>query len=464
MNQIEHLILYNLQENEDYIRKVIPYLKEEYFFSTAEKQYFSIISKYFERYNALPTKEIIEIEIQNIQNLDEKSFDDLIELKYKIDQKKDTKQNTLDWLLDNTEKFCKDKALYNALTEAISISENSSKNKLSTTAIPDILSSALAVSFDTKLGHDYIDNADQRFEFFNRKINKLPTHLESLNLITNGGPARKTINCIAAGTGVGKSLLLCNLAAGYYRSGLSVLYFTLEMEEEKIAERIDADLMNLFIADVSKLEQSQWKKNIETVKSKCTGKLVIKEYPTSSAGTIHFKFFLKELKQKKNFVPDVIIVDYLNICASNSHKDKSNSYGYIKAVAEELRAFAQENNVGLWTATQLNRDGIDNSEVELKNISESMGGPMTFDFLFALIQTEDLATSGQIMLKQLKNRYANKIKNNKIILGYDADKLKIYDLSQLSNQITTTNTTMNNKFTSSKQNTTKQKTVSNIRV
>ena len=424
---IENVILCNLQYNADYTRKVIPFLKKEYFSNPIERLYFERIEDFFKKYNALPTKDAISIDLQS-QKVPQSIFDEAIKLakEYELTNKKQVQD--MAWLLENTERFCKDRSLYNALIEAVSISNGENK-KLSTTAIPDILSKALSVSFDTNIGHDYISNADDRYDYYTRKVAKIPFHLDSFNKITGGGAERKTVNVIAAGTGVGKSMFMCDLSANYIKQGFNVLYITLEMAEEKIAQRIDANLMNLNISDVPELSKIMWDDRINTIKTKCLGKLKVKEYPTGSANVGHFRFLLRELKQKQNFIPDVIMVDYLNICGSALVKNKNDLYTYVKSVSEELRGFAVENNIILWTATQLNRDGIDNSDADLKNISESMGGPHTFDLLFALISTEDLAKLGQVLVKQLKNRYGDLFFNNKFNIGIDRAKMKFYDLN-----------------------------------
>lgn len=467
MNYIEAIILRNLQFNEDFTRKVIPYLKPEYFSDPSERAFFGIVHDFFQQYNALPDNSAMEIAIQK-RKLTEEQYKNLSafasDVQETYDKKKDKEQ--LDWLLENTEEFCKDKALYNALSEALIVAKGDDKGNLSKTGIPDILNEALGVSFDSNVGHSYLDNSDSRFDFYNRKTVKIASHLDMLNRITNGGCERKTVNCVAAGTGVGKSMILCDLAANYMKAGYQVLYITNEMAEEKIAQRVDANLMNIDIARIDKMAKDKWDDKVDRIKKLCTGKLTIKEYPTSTAHTGHFKFLLRELKQKQNFIPDVIIVDYLNICTSARYKDKANSYGYVKSICEELRGFAVEANVMLWTATQLNRDGIDNSDVDLKNISESMGGPMTFDFLIALISNEDLANMGQVLVKQLKNRYADLFKFNKFNLGVDRNKMKFYDLAApTSNSTNTTRPQTNNTVPTGNRNSqNKKRNFANIKV
>lgn len=385
MQYVETIILRNLQYNEDYARKVIPYIRENYFSVPAEKEYYNAIDRYFMKYNALPTKDALDIEFQNLK-IGEELFNGLSTLSGDISTKQNEKtKESQDWLLDTTEQFCKDKALFNALTEAISIAENSGdKNSLSKTAIPALMNEALAVSFDQNIGHNYLADADERFDFYHQKRHKISTHLEMLNTITDGGPERKTVNCIAAGTGAGKSMLLCDLAAGYIRSGNKVLYITNEMAEEKISQRIDANLMNIDISKVATIDKNAWDTKIEKVKKMCSGELIVKEYPTSTAHVGHYRFLLKELEQKQNFIPDVIIIDYLNICASSKYSDKANSYGYIKSICEELRGLAVETNTCTWTATQVNRSGIDNSDIDLTNISECI----SIDSLVELVNGE----------------------------------------------------------------------------
>lgn len=456
MQSIENLILHNLQHNEDYARKVFPYLKDEYFHNNAEKQYFIILNDYFQKYNALPSFDVVSVEIQN-SKLTEQQFDNIIELTDTLKTIKRNEAQSSTWLLEKTEEFCKNRALYNALSDAIIISqdEKTEKSQLLKTAIPDLLSSALAISFDTNIGHDYVDGADARYQYYNRKAHKIPSHLNILNVITGGGFERKTINCIAAATGIGKSMLLCDLAAGYIKNGYKILYITLEMAEEKIAQRIDANILNIPLSKFDALTEDDWKKKKEYIQKTCSGKLIVKEYPTATAHVGNFRFLLRELKQKKGFTPDVIIIDYLNICASSKYKDKSNSYGYIKSICEELRGFAVENNVVLLTATQLNRGGTDNSDADITHISESMGGPMTFDLLLALINSEELAISNQIMVKQLKNRYEDLMAHNKFLLGVDRPKMKFYDTQQIQSQNTTTNSKMKTLGNNNKSNTNK---------
>lgn len=338
---IETLILRNLQHNEEFARKVFPFFKKDYFTKNEYRQYFKLLESYFYNYNSLPTKEAVDIEIDS-EKATEEAYNNLKLLSKKIEKRKD-KNEKYDWLLKKSEEFCKDRALDLAVSRAIEIADKGdSKSNLSKTALPDILSEALAVSFDTNIGHDYFADSDKRYNFYHEKRNKIPSHLDLLNRITGNGIERKTVNCIAASTGIGKTMLLCDLAANYFKNGQNVLYITLEMAEEKISERIDANLMNVNLENVRSISKEQWDGKIEQVKKRCTGKLKVKEFPTSSAGAIHFNSLLKELRQKENFIPDIVVVDYLNICTSNAFKDKSNSYGYIKSICEELRKFAVE--------------------------------------------------------------------------------------------------------------------------
>lgn len=426
MIAVEQIILRNLQYDVDFARKTLPYLKEEYFLNPEEKIYFSKINSYYEKYNSGPNKEAMLVGLQDMK-LGNETFKSVIALVESIDADKDATVNK-DWLLEQTEEFCKNKSLYLALTESINIADGNDKN-LSRTAIPDILSKALAVSFDTNIGHDYIKDTDKRFEYYNRKISKLKFHLESFNKITDGGAERKTINCVIAGTNVGKSIWLCDLAANYIVQGFNVLYITLEMAEEKIAQRIDANLLNVDIADIQKIPKLSWDDKIKKLKEKCTGRLIVKEYPTSSAHSGHFRFLCRELQQKQNFIPDVIIIDYINICASQRYKNRAESYGYMKGVTEELRGLAVETNTVLWSALQFNREGINNSDADMTNTGESMGIVHTLDFLVALIVTEQLISMGQVLIKQLKTRYGDITKMNQFVIGLDRPKMKFYELT-----------------------------------
>ena len=413
--------------NEDYIRKVLPFLKIRYFENKEHQLVFDEIDKFFNKYNNRPTKEALHIELDQRTDLNEelwKSTQDVLNglSDTKVEQK---------WLLETTENYCKDRALHLAVLEGISIINDNDENR-STNSLPDILSDALSVSFDSHVGHDYIDNAEDRFEFYHKKEQKIPFDLSFFNDITNGGLPNKTLNIIMSGTGVGKTLFMCHHAANVLISGYDVLYITLEMAEERIAERIDANLMDITIDELHEIPKESFQNAVKKITKKTQGKLIIKEYPTASAHSGHFKSLLKELTMKRQFVPKIIFIDYLNICSSSRFKTGANvgSYFYIKAIAEELRGFAVENNVPIVSATQVNRSGFTATDIGLEDTSESFGLPATADFMFALIQTEELEGLNQIMVKQLKNRYNDPTKNKKFIIGVDRAKMKLYDVEQ----------------------------------
>ena len=422
--KIEQSILRNLLCNEEYYRKVLPFLKAEYFQEIDERVIFEEIQEFSVNYEKLPTKEVLEINLQSRNDLTEDVYKESIT---KINQFS-TDSVDKDWLVNTTEKWCKDRAIYNALLQSIKIAEGADKN-LSRDAIPSILQEALAVSFDEYIGHDYVDNAEQRYEYYHRDETKIPFDLEKFNLITKGGIPNKTLNVALAGTGVGKSLFMCHCAANCLSQGKNVLYITLEMAEEKIAERIDANLLNVNIKDISAIPESIFTSRVRQIGQKTQGKLIIKEYPTASAHAGHFKSLLSDLSLKKDFLPNIIFVDYLNICASSRYKGHIvNSYTYIKAIAEELRGLAVENDIPLVTATQTTRSGFGNSDVDLTDTSESWGLPATADFMFALIATEELDQSGRIMVKQLKNRYNDPTYYRKFTVGIDRAKMKLYNV------------------------------------
>ncbi len=427
-NKIETIILNKLFNDEDYTRKVIPFLKQEYFHDTSERKIFNYVQEFINKYNSLPSIEAIEISVQNDRNINENEFKNINE---KLTQLDDTVEVNQKWLLDNTEKFCKDKAVYNAIMQSIQIIDGEDK-KHTQDGIPSILQEALSVCFDNNVGHDYIDNSDSRYEFYHRDEAKLPFDLEMFNKITNGGLPNKTLNVALAGTGVGKSLFMCHMAAGVLAQGKNVLYITMEMAEERIAERIDANLMNVNIQDLKDLSKSMFDNRIDKIRQKTEGKLIIKEYPTASAHVGHFKALLNELQLKRNFRPDIIFVDYLNICASSRFKPGAgvNSYTYVKAIAEELRGFAVEFDLPVVSATQTTRGGYANSDVDLTDTSESFGLPATADLMFALISTEELEKMGQLMVKQLKNRYNDPGVNKRFMVGIDRGKMKLYDLEE----------------------------------
>jgi replicative DNA helicase len=422
---IEQTILSHLLFNEAFARKTLPFLKDEYFHNQHEKTVYRLINDYVDKYNNVPTKEVLYIELKNKDGLSETTFKDSKRIIEDL-----TVDNTdIKWLLDSTEKFCQEKAVYNAIMASIKILDDKSGSS-STGAIPALLSDALGVSFDVSIGHDYFANADDRFDFYHRKEEHIPFDLDYFNKITKGGLVRKTLNIALAGTGVGKSLFMCHCASHNLVSGRNVLYITMEMAEEKIAERIDANLLNVTVDELTVLPKDVYDKKIARVKEKTVGKLVIKEYPTASAGSGHFRHLINELRIKRNFTPDIIYIDYLNICASSRIKSGSNvnSYTYIKAIAEELRGLAVEFNVPIVSATQTTRSGYGNSDVELTDTSESFGLPATADLMFALINSDDLEQLGQIMVKQLKNRYNDPTMFKKFVVGIDRAKMRLYDV------------------------------------
>lgn len=427
--RIEQVIFSNIVANEDYARKTIPFLRSDYFTIPSDKTVYEIIDSYIKDYNAIPTKEVLHLELGNASGLTEDQFKQAREL---IDalEFQGTGQDQ-QWLVDQTEKFCQDKALYNAVMQAIQIIDNKASN-ISKGSIPQILTDALAVSFDTSIGHDFLDDADSRYEFYHRKEVKVPFDIELLNKITNGGLPQKTLNVVLAGTGVGKSMFMCHCAANNLFNGLNVLYITMEMAEEKIAERIDANMMNVTMDELRDLPQDVYYKKIGRIREKAKGKLIIKEYPTASAGSANFRHLLNELRIKKNFRPDIIYIDYLNICSSSRIKNSAgvNSYTYIKAIAEELRGLAVEFGVPIVSATQTTRSGYANSDVELTDTSESFGLPATADFMIALTSTEELEQLGQVLIKQLKNRYGDPSMFKRFVVGVDRARMKLYDCEQ----------------------------------
>jgi archaellum biogenesis ATPase FlaH len=424
---IENAIFGNLVYNEEYARKCIPFLKEEYFAPQDQKALFRLIKGYVDKYNSFPTKEVMAIDLANTEGISEDTFKNCKELISGLAYDKSTK---VDWLLDQTEKFCQDKAIYNAIMASIGILDDSS-GKTSKGAIPQILTDALAVSFDTHIGHDFLEDSDTRYDFYHKKEERIPFDLDFFNKITQGGLPKKTLNIALAGTGVGKSLFMCHCAAANLIDGKNVLYITLEMAEERIAERIDANLLDVTLDDLKLLPKDVYDKKIARVRGKTNHKLIVKEYPTACAGSANFRHLLNELKIKKNFVPDIIYIDYLNICMSSriKHGANVNSYTLIKAIAEELRGLAVEFNVPIVSATQTTRSGYSNSDVGLEDTSESFGLPATADFMFALIkQSEELADLNQIVVKQLKNRYGDPNLNSRFIVGVDRSKMRLYDV------------------------------------
>ena len=426
---IDLTTLSQLLHNEEFNRKVIPFLKSEYFNEKREKVLFEEINDFVDKYKNPPTKTSLEIEIEKRKDLSETEHKKVLDL---LNNLEDNKVD-YDWLVDTVEKFCKDKAVYNAVVDSIKVIDGKDKNKTEE-AIPSMLSDALSVSFDNHIGHDYIEQSEDRYEFYHRKEKRIEFDLEKLNQITKGGLPQKTLNIALAGTGVGKSLFMCHLASSTLMQGKNVLYITLEMAEEKIAERIDANLMNITIDDLHTLPKKMFEDKIRSISKKTVGKLVIKEYPTASAHSGHFRSLVKELAIKKSFKPDLICIDYLNICASSRFKGNASvgSYFYIKAIAEELRGFAVESSVPIVSATQTTRSAYTSADVGLEDTSESFGLPATADLMFALISTEELEDLNQIMIKQLKNRYNDPTINKRFIVGIDRAKMKLYDVEQVA--------------------------------
>ena len=427
MERIETTILRNLIYNEDYSRKVIPFIQPDYFEQKTEKIIFEEIVQFIVKYGSAITIEALSIEVENRTDLTEDQIKEIRSISASLNDFPVDKQ----WLLDTTEKWCRDRAIYLALMESIHIADGNSEKK-NRDAIPSILSDALAVSFDNNIGHDYLQNYEERYEFYHRQEDKIEFDLDYFNKITKGGIPNKTLNIALAGTGVGKSLFMCHVASSVLLQGRNVLYITLEMAEERIAERIDANLLNVPIQQLVDLPRQMFENKVTSLAKKTQGTLIIKEYPTASAHSGHFKALLNELSLKKSFRPDIIFIDYLNICASSRYKSNLsvNSYSYIKAIAEELRGLAVEFNVPIVSATQTTRSGYGNSDVELTDTSESFGLPATADLMFALISTEELEGLGQIMVKQLKNRYNDPTIYKRFIVGIDRAKMRLYDCEQ----------------------------------
>ena len=430
MKEFELVLLEALLFREDFYKKVIPFIKNEYFHRKPIQMLYTCIHDFVVQYNACPSKDAMSICLEKHKGIAQKEYDECIEMLEDFN-KKSADQHNLEWLVTETENFCKEKALYNGIMESIQIIDGKSKDKIRT-AIPSILSDALAVSFDTNIGHDYLEDSDQRYDFYHRIEKRIPFDLEFFNTITNGGTPIKTLNIVMAGTGVGKSLFLCHHAGNCLSQGMNVLYITCEMAEERIAERIDANMLDITLDSLRELPKEVYEKKMATLKQTAKGKIIIKEYPTSSASVNHFRVLLDELNLKKKFKPDVIIIDYLNICASSrmKHNGNVNSYMYIKAIAEELRSLAVERGVPIWSATQVNRVGFASTDIGLEDTSESFGLPATADFMFALISTEKLDEMNQIMVKQLKNRYNDTAVNRKFIVGINRAKMKLFDVEQ----------------------------------
>lgn len=424
---LEKVILANLALNEEFARKVIPFIKSEYFHDRVDKTVFDLIDSYSKKYNKFPNKAALAVELSSKDNLGEETFKQCTEFVEKME----LDNADFDWLVDQTEKFCQDKAIYNAIMSSISILDDKS-GKLAKGSIPKLLSDALAVNFDTSIGHDFLLDSESRFEFYRRHEEKIPFDLALLNKITKGGLSRKTLNIVLAGTGVGKSMFMCHSAANNLTDGLNVLYITLEMAEERIAERIDANLLDIPLDELALIPKASYDTKVERLKSKTKGRLIIKEYPTACASSSNFRHLIEELKIKKNFVPDIIYIDYLNICASAriKHGANVNSYTYIKAIAEELRGLAVEFDVPIVSATQTTRSGYTSSDLGLEDTSESFGLPATADFMFAIISTEEFESLNQVLVKQLKNRYSDVGSNRRFMLGVDRRKMRFYDVDQ----------------------------------
>ena len=424
-NRIEQVILENLVSNEDYIRKVIPFLKKDYFMAFEDSTVFKIIYDFVEKYQNPPSKQAIILKLNEDKTLNDESHKKCMEV---LDTFTDESIDN-EWLLDETEKFCKEKALYLGVMESIQIIDGKKKD-MSTDALPQILSDALAVGFDTNVGHDFIEDSDKRYDFYHRQEEKIEFDLEMFNKITEGGLSNKTLNILLAGTGVGKSLFMCHMASSCISKGKNVLYITLEMSEERIAERIDANLMNLPIMDLKDLSKTMFDDRISKINEKIEGRLIVKEYPTASAHVGHFKALINELKLKRSFFPDIVFIDYLNICTSARFRPgtQANTYVIIKSIAEELRGMAVELGVPIVSATQTTRGGFNNSDIGLTDTSESFGLPATADLMFAIISTEELEQLGQFMIKQLKNRYSDPTRNKRFMIGVDRAKMKLFDL------------------------------------
>ena len=427
MDRVENTILRNMIHDEDYLRKVVPFIQPDYFEDHKDRVIFEEVAKFVVKYDKPASQEILNIEIENRGDVTDTEFKEITDLVSSLSAEETNKN----WLIDTTEKWCRDRAIYLALMKSIKIADGQDKDK-GRDAIPSILSDALAVSFDNHIGHDYLQDYEQRYEVYHRKEEKIPFDLEYFNKITKGGLPNKTLNIALAGTGVGKSLFMCHVASSVLLQGKNVLYITAEMAEERIAERIDANLLNVNIQEITDLPKVMFDNKVNNLAKKTQGTLIIKEYPTATAHAGHFKALLNELALKKSFRPDIIFIDYLNICASSRYSKLGNvnSYTHIKAIAEELRGLAVEFSVPIVSATQTTRSGYGSSDVELTDTSESFGLPATADLMFALISTEELEELGQIMVKQLKNRYNDPTINKRFIVGIDRAKMRLYDCEQ----------------------------------
>ena len=431
MEKVEFLVLRNLLHNEKYVRKVIPFIKSEYFEDNNQKVVFEEILKFVQQYNQPATKEVLCIEVEKRQDITDTSFKEITQIVSYLDDK----PTEFNWLVDTTEKWCRDRAIYLALMESIHIADGNDEKK-NRDSIPSILSDALAVSFDNHIGHDYLQDYQERYESYHKKEDRIEFDLEYFNKITKGGLPNKTLNICLAGTGTGKSLFMCHVASSVLLQGKNVLYITLEMAEERIAERIDANLLNVPIQGIVDLPKQMFETKVNNLAKKTQGQLIIKEYPTASAHSGHFKALLNELALKKSFKPDIIFIDYLNICSSSRFRGGSNvnSYTLVKSIAEELRGLAVEFNVPICSATQTTRSGFGSSDIELTDTSESFGLPATADFMFALISTEELEGLGQILVKQLKNRYNDPTIHKRFVVGIDRAKMRLYDCEQSAQQ------------------------------
>jgi replicative DNA helicase len=416
--------------NEEYTRKVLPFLKDDYFTDSTEKNVFNEVKAFIDKYETLPTHEALVINFTEATKRTEEEVRTAIAVLREIDRDKNqpTEQQ---WLIEQTEKFCQEKAIFNAIMESVTILDDKT-GKREKGELPQLLADAIGVSFDRNVGHDYVEDYESRFDFYHKVESRVKFDLDLFNKITKGGLPLKTLNICLAGTGVGKSMFMCHMAASSIAQGLNVLYITMEMAEERIAERIDANLLNINLSDIENISKQEYEKRFSSLKSKTHGKMIIKEYPTAGASVLHFRALINELNLKKNFKPDIVFIDYLNICASSRIKQGGsvNSYTYIKSIAEELRGFAVENNVPVVSATQTTRSGFSNTDVGLEDTSESFGLPATADFMFALISTEELEQLGQIMVKQLKNRYSDPNHYKRFVVGVDRAKMRLYDAEQ----------------------------------
>ena len=431
---LEQTILRNILTDENYMRKVLPFIKPDYF-EGIYRILFNEAGKFVGKYNKLPTAESFKIELDQSDRLSGENYTVAVDIIPQLFSREEIDDK---WLLDTTEKWCQDRAIYNAIMESISIIDGKHET-MTKGALPDLLSKALGVAFDTNVGHDYVDNYEERYEFYHTEEDRIPFDLDYFNKITKGGIPNKTLNIALAGTGVGKSLFMCHVAASALVDGKNVLYITMEMAEERIAERIDANLLNVPIDQLPNMSKEMFRTKVEDIARKTTGKLIVKEYPTGSAHAGHFRALLNELKLKRQFEPDIIFIDYLNICSSSRMKGMGgsiNSYNYIKAIAEELRGLAVEFDVPVFSATQTTRSGYSNSDVGLEDTSESFGLPATADLMFALISTEELENMGQMMVKQLKNRYNDPTQNKRFVIGVDRGKMRLFDVDENEQTLT----------------------------